>query len=335
MNRQKIAKTFESIEIHKLKWLMISFCLISFLMGCKPSYPPNTKPVLHTTISADGEMVATLLNAGTEQQLLRIRTLNSNSIWRTVAAPPFTQSIRFASEGHALLVTYRIPESNVDVLARLNLEKPDAEIHKIYEAANLAFPVELSPGQILVRTRRQVAHSVGENRSPGYYWILIGPERHVQQVGPESLLPYPAPNIVGMGFFWTEDQVGKDKEPHPLVLSYPLPNGRAPTYPRERLAKNTWTIECDRAAKRCLREYIRNLDEIPRADYIYDVEVMFGAERCKLAGVSGFHDGISITPDGKAAVMALAPAYDKPRRVVIMRFNPQKCEASSVQLINF
>jgi hypothetical protein len=88
-------------------------------------------------------------------------------------------------------------------------------------------------------------------------------------------------------------------------------------------------------AKRCLRWFISNLNEIPHGSYIYDVDVLFGATSCKLSGLSGSSDHVSLTPDGNAAVMSLASGPDKPRHVVVMHFDPQQCEAISVQHINF
>ncbi len=308
-------------------------------VGMLGAWPFDRKPqgnhVLHTTISADGQMIATLLNAGTNEQLLRVRKLDTDTKWRTVNAPPLTQSIRFASQGHELLLTYYLPQTKRDVLARLDLDKPGGEVQKVFEAEGLAFPVEVKPGQVMVRTHQPANPSSGKVYLMDHYWILVGPGQQVQKVGPDSILPYPAPNIVGSGFFWTEEQIGMNQEVRPLILSYPLPGGVAPDFSRERLEKNTWAVRCDQTAKRCLRRFISNLDQRPAVSFVYDVEVLFGSERCKLTGFSGSSDENSLTPDGNAAVMSLAPGHDKPRHVVVAHFDPKQCEPISVQHIDF
>ncbi len=295
------------------------------------------RPILHTTISSDGQMIATLVHAGTNEQLLRIRNLKTDTTWRTVQGPPLTRSIRFGLQGHELLLTHGKPDlPTKDYLSKIDLGKPEKGLQRIYESeAGLAFPVEVKPGQVMVRTHQPANPSTGKVHLSDYYWILVGPGQQVQRVGPKSVLPYPAPNIVGNGFFWTEEQMGEKKEAHPLVLSYPLPGGVAPIFSRERLEKNTHAVSCDRVAMRCLRWFISNRNQERITSYVYDVDVLFGATSCKLPGLSGRPDGVSLTPDGNAAVMSLASGPDKPRHVVGMHFNPQQCEAVAVQHINF
>lgn len=310
--------------------------LVGLLSACNPRDRGYDKPLLHTTISADGQMVAALLNAGTAEQLLRVRNLGTDTRWRIVKAPPLTKTIRFGLQGHELLLTHRKPElPGKDNLSKLDLDQLEKGLQKIYESENgLAFPVEITPGQVMVRTRHSDSTS---NRFflSGYYWILISQGQQLQKVGPDPVLPYDAPNIVNNGFFWIEEQMDERKEAHPLVMSYPLPGGAAPVFSRERLEKNTFTVDCDRTAKRCLRTHITNRDQIPHVAYIYDVDVLFGTTSCRLPGLSGSSDRVSLTPDGNAAVMSLAPEPDKPRHVVVMHFSPQQCEAISVKHINF
>jgi hypothetical protein len=307
------------------------------LSACTLNQVSDRNPVLHTTISADGQMIAALANAGTPRQMLCIRSLATDTQWRSVQAPPLTQTIRFASQGHQLLLTYYLPQAKLSVLARLDADKPDSPAQKLFEAESLAFPVEVSPGRVMVRTRKPSDPNSTVQRFylSGYHWILVGPGQQVEKVGPDTVLPYGTPNIVGSGFFWTEEQMDEKKEPHPQVLSYPLPGGRAPEFPRERLEKNTWTVACDQTAKRCLRKHVTNRDQRPAVTYIYDVDVLFGSERCKLPGVAGAQDVVSVTPDGSAAVMSFASGHDKPRHVVVMRFKPQQCEPTAVQHFDF
>lgn len=309
--------------------------LAGLLSACNPDYRGGDKPILHTTISADGQMVAALLNAGTDKQLLRVRNLTTDTTWRTVLAPPLTQTIRFGLQGHELLLTHRKPDWPAkDYLSKFDLDKPETGLQKIYETEDgLAFPVEVTPGQVMVRTHKPADPKTGKMFLGDSYWILVGPGEKVQKVGPESVLPYAAPNIVGSGFFWTEDQIGMNDDAHPRLLRFPLPGGSAPDISQEKFDKNTFKVICDRRGGRCLRQYISNLGK--GGPFIYDLELTLGTARCQVPGVAGTGDGVSITPDGKAAIMSLASASDKPRHVVVIRIKSQQCEAVSVQHINF
>jgi hypothetical protein len=293
---------------------------------------PNKSHILHTTISSDGRMVAVLEDAGTNTQILRVRDLDTDTQWRTVAVPLYTGTIQFRLQGHELLLTHNNPAASpMEYLSKLDLDHPERGVELIYEAGNLAFPVEVVPGQVMVRTR--LPTDPGTHRLSGYYWVLVGPGQQVQRVGPEKILPYSAPNIVGTGFFWVDRQIGESKAPHPKLLAYALPGGIVPEKPSEKFDKNTSDISCDRRANRCLRKYIANRGQA--AKFIYAVEVFLGTERCPVPGVSGFGDRLSITPDGNAAVMSLAPSYDDSRHVVVMHFKPQQCAPISVRHIYF
>jgi len=297
-------------------------------------YGMSDKPILHTTISSDGQMVATLLNAGTDKQLLRVRHLDTDSKWREIKAPPFTHSIRFGLTRHELLVTHLVVEPvRIDRLSKVDLDKPENGFQTLYEAENLAFPVEVKPGQVMVRTKLPPKKG-GKSYLSDFYWILVGPDKQIQKVGPDHVLPYPAPNIVGNGFFWIEDKVGiTDKEQHPLIHAYALPNGLIPAIDRERLKKNTFNFDCDYNGNRCLRTFITNVGE--GREFIYDIDTFLGNQHCAIKGVKGSSDGLQVTPDGLAAVMSIAPGFDKVRHVAVIRFNQHLCEAVSVQHIQF
>lgn len=322
---QKCISRYRPLWIHAL---LIAFVGLLSACGAEES------PLLHTTISADGQMVATLLHAGTDDQLLRVRNLRTDTSWHTIQAPPLTQTIRFRLEGHELLLTHRKPgPPAVTYLSKLNLDKPGNGVQKIYEAEDLAFPVEVAAGQVMVRTHTPADPQTGKVFLSDSYWILVGPGAGVQKVGPTSDMPYAAPNIVGSGFFWTKDQIGRNDDAHPRLLRFPLPGGSAPNISPTWFEKNTFKIICDRSADRCLRHFISNLGK--GGDFIYDIEVMLGSQRCQVPGVAGVGDGVFITPDGQFGVMSLASGFNKPRHVVVMQFKPQQCEAVSVQHIYF
>ena len=329
-----------AVNVFRQRTCLLVGAAALLLSACSPNQRGADKALLQTSISADGQMIATLAHTGTGQQVLRVRSLTADAKWQTIPAPPETQSIRFGLQGHELLLTHRKPDlPSRDYLSRLDVDKLEKGLERIYETEDgLAFPVEVKPGQVMVRTRRPSVLSVGRGAMTGHHWILVGPGQAVQDVGPETVQPFDAPNIVGSGFFWTEEQLDPAKEAHPLVLSYPLPDGVAPKFAGVQLEKNTFTVDCDRSAKRCLRTYIANLNQktdAPYISYIYDVDVLFGDERCKLPGLSGSTGRVSLTPDGNAAVMSFASAHDKPRKAVVLKFDPQQCEPISVQHLDF
>ncbi len=128
--------------------------LVLFMTGCgKPDYPSGQRPRLETTISDDGRMVATLVNAGTDQQRLRIKRLQPDGAWEDVKAPPYTQSIRFGLAGHELLLTHYVPELKQGRLVKIDLGKlPEIQSQTVFQDDYVAIPLEVSPGQFMVRT---------------------------------------------------------------------------------------------------------------------------------------------------------------------------------------
>ena len=313
---------------------VIAFCgQLAWANACVVSTRAKWDSVIHTTVSADGQMVAALWNAGTKEQVLCFRLLANDARWQSVKAPPLTRTIQFAVQGHDLLLTSAEPAMNRDVLARLNIDKPGAEAVRIHVGGNLAFPVEISPGRIMVRTR-VAAEPKAANPSYllGYRWIVVGPDGRIEKVGPDPIFPYSAPNIVGSGFFWVDARPGPlQPEQHPIFHSFALPGGVAPTMPRARFSKDTFNVRCDRSATRCLRNFISNLGQKPQGKFVYDIEVFFGPASCRLQGVSGRHSAISITPDGNTAVFAMEAINDKAPHVVAIKFNSQRCDPLSIQ----
>lgn len=318
-------------KVFNLKWAALAMGML-LLWGCKPSYPPNPRPVLHTTISSDGQMIATLLNAGTDQQRLRVLRLDDGEDWRDIRAPQFTQSIRFGLHGHELLLTHQF-NGQQDRLISLDLDKPDGMERLIYQDDELGFPIEVSSGKVMVRTCPNDNNKGVHPCRGGFRWKMVDADGVITPIGPRYIGSYPAPIIVGTGFFWIDPQTMERQDPHPRIVAYPFPGGQAPDFARARLEKNTSNLTCDRQGTRCLRNFISNRGQA--AAFIYDTEVLLGEERCYVEGVAGYSDGFSITPNGRAAVKSLAKAYDTPRHVVVMRFNPQQCKATSVQHINF
>jgi hypothetical protein len=314
--------------------------LLLLVTGCgKPDYPPNPKPTLHTTISADGQMVATLLNAGTDKQRLRVMRLDRDGGWQEISAPPLTQTIRFGLQGHQLLLTHHVQEQKQDRLVTLNLDESNSAPLTIYQADQLGFPQHISPKEYLVRQCSRARAEKGNLECKNifeYRWVMVANGKQILQLGDREIpARYSLPTIVNRGVIWISEQIGVDDDPHPKIFAAALPDGQVPVFPRERLEKNTASIACDQAAQRCLRRFVSNLGQKGGVPFLYDVDVMFSEKRCKLIGVAGSSDGVSVTPDGLAGVMSLAAQYDKPRAVVVFRFAANSCEPISIRHINF
>ena len=286
-------------------------------------------PELVTTISSDGRMVAAMeLKLRTSYRVLHVRLVDTDTRWRSIVLPPYTNSIRFGLRGHELLLAHNDPDNLENgFLSKLDLDYPERGVQRLHEAQGLAFPVEVAPDQFLVRGEERPVPKMGTS----YIWLVLGPGERFRRVARDFRIPYGAPEIVGDGFFWV-DPLGVDKtDVHPRVAAYPLPGGTAPYFPREKLEISTWQVSCDRQGMRCLRNYQSNYGKPGGFIHIYDVEVMLGTERCAVPGVAGFGEDVTITPDGNAAVMSLAPSHKEQRHVAVMRFKPGQCAALSVQ----
>lgn len=325
---------------------MVLIWLGMLLTACdfkKPQYPTHERPTLYNTISSDGKLVATLERIGTAAPRLRIKWLDKDEPWQELPAPKFTNSIRFGLKGYELLMTHDLPDNlSMAQLTRWDVSDLNKESQTIYQAPYLAFPVEVKPGEILVRTCEPKGDGGQDRcqRGPGSYWILVKPGHEPIRVTPKGvLLVFDQPNVTDKGFFWVyRKPADPDPNPkYPELLAYSLPRGEAPRFDVTRVGANE-SVQCDRAVQRCLRIFVKGMHTIDSPHYrkfIYAPEILYGAQSCKIEGLSGYFDERSVTPDGLTAVMALAPTADQPRHVVVMRFKPGQCEPTSIQHIPF
>ena len=273
-------------------------------------------------------MIAALLRSGTDQQLLAVKTIEPESNWIKLDAPRYITTIQFASQGHDLFLTHSNVEVDKDILMRWNLDTPHVPPKKIYEAHHLWYPTEVSPGQILVRSGRPF-NSDKKRTHP--QWVLLDSNNKETPI-PGATDFFRNPSILRSGFFWINNlKMGKNEDGHPMVMSFPLPGGVAPVIPRELLDDRTYHLYCDRTGARCLRKHVLQQN----GPYVYDVDVLYDRQQCQIKGVAGFPDYLSISPDGLAAVMSFATAYAEPRRIIVMKFESNSCEAKSVQYIQF
>jgi hypothetical protein len=287
----------------------------------------HQRTTLHSTISSDGIFIAILENAGTDEQKLLVRELKPKGKWRAIQAPELIQTIHFGLNPNELLVTHvSNKENRTDRLSKIDLSRPDSQLTTLYEASDLAFPIEVKPGTVLVR--------IGiPNQKYRVYWALVGADKQAIKVGPDESLPFSAPSIVDGGFFWLEDRIGKDEGLHPLIHAYAFPWGKAPHIDSLTLDKSTTNLKCDYSGKRCLRTYIANLNVGTK--FIYKIESIWQGQRCDVSNINGSIGSVGITPDGLMAVVSIASAFDQPEYPMTIQFSNTQCEPVAVKHFSF
>ena len=321
-----------------MMWVLSGLLALVLLLGCdKPEYPPNKRPTLYTTISADGLMVATLSEIGMKKPLLRFIRLDDDKGWQELPVPPYTNSIRFGLTGYELLLTNYIGEARIADLSKWDLAAPENGPQRIYRADSLGFPIEVVPGEYLVRICIPRGKTPDGKDYCRTFWDLVKKKELAHRYDSDRILSYRQPNIVeGEGFFWTTVRGDRrEGEVHPRVRGFSFPNGKLPHFETSHLGEDTGSVKCDYRADRCLRNYIKNFGKKEPGPFVYDIEILLGQSRCQPLGTEGYSDGFWLTPSGNAAVMSLATGYDQPRHVVVMHFTPGQCEPTSIQHLHF
>lgn len=230
--------------------LLASFGFL--LVGCKPTYPD--KPAVLTltpSLSSDGKLLAVLSRGGAgDAQRLHIKWLDKDEPWQELPAPMFTNSIHFGLKGYELLMTHDLPDNlKMAQLTRWDVSDLNKDSQAIYQAPYLAFPVEVKPGEILVRTCEPMGDGGQDRcgRGPGSYWILVKPGQEPILAAPKKVfLVFGQPNVTEKGFFWVNSIPFSPKTQHPELLTFPLPGGEAPSFDVTRLEAGE-SIRCDRA----------------------------------------------------------------------------------------
>lgn len=330
--------------------LCTSLCLLVAACDVRtPEYPARgQKKFTEVTISADGKLLAVLENTGTAQAKLLTRRLDQDTrSWQELPLPVFTSSVRFSLKGQALLLTHDLPENDdMRQLTRWDLADLQKNSEVIYQGPFLAFPIEARPGEYLVRScqpknyPKSDVNSCRQRSAFGTYWMLVRDEKTPPvRLTPDGAEPtFSQPSVTPQGFFWVtqnirgEGEFSKEKLGSPGLLSFSLPNGKAPTLSEE-VVKRSTKITCDRSMVRCIREYNAGTDR-KTLEFVFRLEVVLGTQRCPLDGLIGNAGITSFTPDGDAAVVPLPPTDTLPRRVAVIHFAPERCEPLSIQQFN-
>lgn len=328
----------------RLMRLISLTCAALLLAACdveKPKYPIHASPRIETTISSDGKLVATLARSGTEEPLLRIKWLDKDEPWQTLPAPMFTNSIRFGLKGYWLLLSHALPDNlAMGQLTRWDLGDLNKESDAIVQLPDLAFPVEVKPGEYLVRTCKPYAAEPDSCRSGGgTFWLLVKANQEPVRLTPNhKSITFGQPNVTDKGFFWVDRIPVPPNSQLPKLLAYPLPGGEAPSFDVARIPMKDDAdthVYCDQSTRRCLHLDMAGMRRELGNKFLWVPEVIYGQEVCKVEGVSGYLDEPSMTPDGRAAVLAVAPTNDQARHVVVLRFAPGQCAPTSIEHLNF
>lgn len=314
--------------------IAVALCACSEDDFKKPKYLTNPRPTLYTTISSDGKLIAALDQIGAEKPRLRFKWLDKDESWQELPAPMFTDSIRFGLSGYGLLMTHAVPgQAPSAQLTRWDVSALQKQSETLYTGPNLAFPIEAQPGRFMVRI---CTPNDGKPDRCGLDWLLVSTDGTAVQVSPKNKsLRYSQPNITPEGFFWFDEFAKTEGQPDlRAVLAYPWPSKSKPNIDVSMLDKSTANIRCDYQATRCLHRFTAAKNPV-NGRFIYDIEIFEGKQRCRPKGLTGWSDGQSVSPDGRAAVMSLAVEAEDPRHVVVMHFKPGQCEPTSIDHLKF
>lgn len=320
-------------------WVICASSMV--LIACdisKPQYPSKDAALpIVPTISSDGKLLAVLDRSGEDTPRLRLKWLDREEPWLELPAPKYTNSIRFGLTGYELLLTHARPgPAGASQLSRWDASNPSKPSEILYEGARVTFPVEVSPGQVLIR---MCSAPVGDKDCKGnssIWWALVEGGKATIVPGTRFQL-YSQPNIVEGGGFWLETEYQSEKrgnKEHREITAFALPGGKLPQFDTSHFDSKSANLKCDHKASRCLTQYLTD-ERINGSLYVYGFKAFDGTNTCDLPALKGWHDKFSVTPDGRAAVISRSRVAAEPRHVVVLRFVLGKCEPESVQFYYF
>lgn len=314
---------------------LVLFCISLMLLACKPNYSATKAAQrIETTLSSDGKLLVVLNDIGKETPTLLIKWLDRDEPWLKVPAPKYTNSIRFGLSGYGLLLTHAQPgPAGASQLSRWDASRPDQPSEILYQGSQVSSPVEVSPGQYLVTACKYV---LSDDRCTGrafigVVWALIrnGEAFWMGETSPRSM--YRQPNVTEGGFYWMYGAMETSATAtEPSIHAFALPGGTKPEPDPGRFDKSSHSIACDYKTQRCLMVYLTD-ERTNQTTFVWGIRIFDGASRCDMPEVKGYMDEVTVTPDGRAAVIPLARSKSEPRHVVVVRFKPGQCEPTSIQ----
>lgn len=302
--------------------------IASLLLGACASIGPDPRDLrIETSVSSDGQWIAVLKNAGTDQSQVKVMRMDVRK-WTDIKAPARTSSIRFGlSPAQLLLTSWKSSENSAAELSAIDVSRADYSRNILYQGYGLGYPMELEVGQILVRTCRNTSQDRCLN-VVGSPWLLIVDGDVKNRY---DSVRYSQPNYIrGLGFYWNIyktsglapfESIGFDLRGGPVDgKKFPLTSSR------------DGEQDCDYQNIRCMKAFIAN-EGMP-GPYIYDVKFSIGQTKCQTDGLSGWSDGMSITPNGNFGIKSLAKDWESSRHLVYLKFQPGICEPIDIQKID-
>lgn len=319
----------------KIFWGLLACWLLSACEFKKPDYPKQDGSLrMYPTISSDGKLLVVLDRIGQETPRLRIKWLDRDDPGLEIPAPKYTSNVRFGLTGYDLLITHARPgPEGASQLSRWDASQPSKSSEILFEGNRVAFPVEVKPGQVLIRMCPQPPAQQACANGHDLVWALVEDGKATPIKETLGLYPLGTPNVTEDGFFWTVDK-SLSARTGQNVIAYGFPNKKPPKFDALVLDETTGVSKCDQKANRCLVNYLTN-ERINGSTYVYSFKVLNDHISCNLEDIKGWQDDFSVTPDGQAAVISSSRVFEEPRHVVVMRFTPGQCEPTSIQHIQF
>lgn len=280
-------------------------CLLLFFSACnttRSNFPYDAK------ISPDGSTLA-LLTFETGIAALKIKK-SGTSDWTKLSVPSGINSYGFMDSENSLLITYRQGEQSM--LAKLSLDDGQKLTELYRSGGGLSFPKEISFGKYLVQA---VARTTPDGY-PIHHWLMIKSEGIPIKVGEEFGPPYSNVSLVNeSGFFIVTDAAGDKK-----IRLFEFPNGEKPDVKRY-VKPDTTSLVCDRVVGTCL-QLNRYLD---KDGYFFKVMRVSGSESCEVNDLPRWVGNISITSDGKNALIVGAQSSQGRPMLVLLGLGSGIC----------
>lgn len=325
-------KTFRSTPEPKIGIVRsvasILVVVTSLLLSACASIGPDPRELrIETSVSSDGQWIAVLQNPSTDTSQVKVMRMDERK-WIDIKAPARTSSIRFGLNPSQLLLTsWKSKQDSAAELSIIQVNQGDYPRTTLYEGYGLGYPLELEDGLILVRN----CYTTIQNRCHrvvGVHWLLIEDGKVKTRYTSVRPINYSQPNYIrGLGFYWNVYKTSELAPPESIgfhLIGWPVDGEKFP-----QTSIRDGGQDCDYQNIRCMKPYVTNKGK--PGPFIYDVYFHFKDKKCQKDGLSGWSDGMSITPDGNFGVKSLAKDLESSRKVVYIKFQPDTCEPIAIQ----
>jgi hypothetical protein len=119
----------------------VFMAIASLLLGACASIGPDPRDLrIETSVSSDGQWIAVLKNAGTNQSQVKVMRMDERK-WTAIKAPARTSSIRFGlSPAQLLLTSWKSSENSAAELSAIDVSRADYSRNILYQGYGLGYP---------------------------------------------------------------------------------------------------------------------------------------------------------------------------------------------------